>query len=339
MAITIALVMSSVTGAAHAALPVERDTRDEGLVLSSALWIGGDVTLETDVPETGLATAAFDDLSLLARWEPTTRLALFGELRVEDVAEWREGDGLSSAGGEVRLERGYLEALVTPTFALRLGRVFTPFGLWNVVRRAPLTWTVEAPAAAEDVFPEHATGLSLLHRSTWRGWTIDATTYGPVQDEPAIQHSDEKGWLAGARLAVARSIGSAFAGMGLNAAGFRTHDDPDWTTATGLDLELAAAGHQLASELTFRIPASGGRAEFGAYVQDVLPLRPLASEIYGVLRFEAFQPAHGGTAIGLLGGLFWRPLPRLVLRADYLFSTRALERLDPGFRGSISILL
>ena len=57
------------------------------------------------------------------------------------------------------------------------------------------------------------------------------------------------------------------------------------------------------------------------------------------MRFEAFQPAHGSTAIGLLGGLFWRPLPRLVLRADYLFSTRALERLDPGLRGSISILL
>jgi len=51
--------------------------------------------------------------------------------------------------------------------------------------------------------------------------------------------------------------------------------------------------------------------------------------------------AHRGwrcPPIGQLVGLFWRPLPRLVLRADYLFSTRTLQRLEPGLHASLSIL-
>jgi hypothetical protein len=333
-----AVVIAPTAGAAPSILPTTPDERAEGLVLSPGLWVAGDISLETEVPETGPAVVAFDDLSLLARWEPTTRLALFGELRVEDVVELREGRGFETGDGRVALERAYLEALLTPSVTMRLGRVFTPFGLWNVIRRAPLTATVERPAATEQMFPEHATGVSLLHQTTWQGWTFDSTAYGPVQDEPELQTSEEKGWLLGSRLAAARTFETAFAGVGVSAAGFRRHDEAGWTTTAGLDMELAVAGQQLTGELTFRVPAEGGRPPNGLYVQDVIPLAPLASGLYAVLRFEVFQPARGGTAVGQLVGLFWRPLPRLVLRADYLFSTRTLQRLEPGLNGSVSIL-
>ena len=79
-----------------------------------------------------------------------------------------------SADRFAEVERLYLEALLTPTLTLRVGEVYTPFGLWNVVRRAPLTWTTERPAITESVFPQHATGLSLLYQATWHGWSIDA---------------------------------------------------------------------------------------------------------------------------------------------------------------------
>jgi hypothetical protein len=335
----VALSFAIVTTPAEAAHQIDRETPDGGFTLSPGLWVAGDVTLETHVPESGPAVAALDDLSLLVRWEPTTRLALFGEMRVEDVLEWRESEGVETGDGEVNLERAYLEALLTPSVAVRLGRVFTPFGLWNVVRRAPLTWTVEEPAAADDMFPEHSTGASLLYQSTRNGWTYDAAAYGPIQGGATLTPTHETGWLAGMRLAVAKSLGGAFAGFGVNAAGFRAHDDRAWTTSTGLDMELAAAGQLLTSELTFRIPADHARVRCGLYVQDVLPLATLVSDLYGVARFESFQPARGRTAIGLLLGLFWRPFPRLVLRADYLFATRRLERLDPGLHATISVLL
>ena len=74
-------------------------------------------------------------------------------------------------------ERLYAEALLTPTLSLRLGEFYTPYGLWNVVRRAPLTWTSDRPSITEDVFPQHATGVSLLYQTTWQGWSVDATEF------------------------------------------------------------------------------------------------------------------------------------------------------------------
>ena len=336
------VVTAPASGAMDASEMGASESEEGGLLLPSGPWVAGDVTARTTVPQHGPAVFEVDDASLLARWEPGARLALFTELRLEDLVKVVEGEGTSTGSADVVLERAYAEVLVTASLTARLGKVFTPFGLWNVIRRAPLTWTVERPAATEEMFPEHATGLSLTHQTTWRGWSLDATTYGPIQDEVAFRHSEERGWLVGGRVAAGRGVGTFFGSIGLNAAAFRGWDESPWTTATGVDAELGIAGHQITGELTFRIPGDGGRTTHGLYVQDVIPLAPLgalARDLYGVLRLEYFQPRRGGAAVGQLLGLFWRPLPRLVLRADYLFSTRTLERLDPGFFGSVSVLL
>src|SRR5262249_61406193 len=96
-------------------------------------------------------------------------------------------------------------------------------GLWNVIQRSPFTWTVEEPAIADDVFPRHATGLSLLYQTTWQGWTFDATACGPAQDTLRFGHpeDDEKGWLMGSRIAAGRVLGPAVASLGGDACGGR----------------------------------------------------------------------------------------------------------------------
>jgi hypothetical protein len=319
LALLVTLGAPSSPAAAGSDVGMQRDPGGYGLILPGKLWVSGDLTLGTQVLEVGPASFEIDDVSLLARWEPTSRLALFGELRLEDLLEVTEGRGAESGDAEVVVERLYAEALVTPRLTLRVGKVFTPFGLWNVIHRAPLTWTVEEPAITEDVFPIHATGLSLLHQSTWRGWSLDATVYGPAQDEIHFQHPEDEGWLVGGRVAAGRAVGAGFAALGLNAAGFRSYDRVDWTTATGLDLEVGIAGHQITGELTFRIPSDGSRVIQGLYLQDAIPLEPLlpcARELYGVVRFEQFQPERGRAAVGGVVGLFWRPVPNVILKLD-----------------------
>lgn len=334
------LVLVAPARAADLGAHVRRDASGLGLFLPGNLWISGDVTLAVDVPETEPASAEVDDLSLLARWEPLGRLAFFGELRVEDPFEVVEGEGIVHEGREVLLERLYAEVIVSPAVSLRIGKVFTPFGLWNVVTRAPLTWTLEEPAVVENVFPQRATGLSLLFRKSWRAWSFDATVYGPAQNEIQFRSTDDEGLdaglLFGGRVVASRSFGEAYAAVGLNAAGFRSHDGSrPWATATGIDLELSVAGHELTGELTYRVPTTGGRTEHGLYLQDAIPL---IGPLHGVLRFEYFRPRRGPAAVGQLVGLFYRPLPNLILKADYLFATRRLENLEPGFRASVSVL-
>jgi hypothetical protein len=313
-----------------------------GLLLPGRFWLSGDLTLSVEVPEGEPTVGELDDVSLLARWDPLDRLGFFGELRLEDVVEVIEGEGVQTDGARVVPERLYAEVLLAPKLTLRLGKVFTPFGLWNVINRTPFTWTVEAPAITQGVFPQRATGLSLLYQTTWRGWSFDATAYAPAQDAMTFGRAEEtqRGLLYGGRMAAGRTLGQAFGGpvfgaLGVNAAGFRDRGSGEWRTATGLDLQVSVAGHEITGEFTWRLPANLRHPLHGLYLQDAIPL---IGDLYGVLRFEYIQPPRGAAAVGQVVGLFWRPIPNLVLRADYLFGTRRLENFEPGFRASVSVL-
>jgi hypothetical protein len=95
------------------------------------------------------------------------------------------------------------------------------------------------------------------------------------------------------------------------------------------------------AEVSYFTPSGPGRTAHGAYVQDAIPLAPLAPfarNLYGVVRAEYFQPYTGPAGVGGLVGFFWRPYPYLVVRADYLFANRTLEELQPGFHGAIAFL-
>jgi hypothetical protein len=330
--------------------PVESDgirwNPGHGLTAPRGLWLAGDLTVDGDLLEHEPASAELADVSLLARWEASDRLSFFGELRLDDVVEFVNGEGANSGDWNLTLERLYVEALLTPTLTLRLGEVYTPFGLWNVVRRAPLTWTVERPAITESVFPQHATGLSLLYQATWQGWSVDATTYGPAQDKLSSRGPDEDelpedGLMFGGRVAAGHAVGPAFMAVGLNALGFHPAGWPGWSTVTGADLDLTLAAHHVTGEFIFRISPNGRLTRQGLYLQDVIPLTPIVPvvrDLYGVLRFEQVQQGHGPTGVGGLVGLWWRPIPLLVLRADYFFTNRTLNHFEPGFRSAVSIM-
>jgi len=317
-----------------------------GITAPYDLWLAGDLTFDGDLLEHEPATAELDDVSLLARWEPTDRLSFFGEARLDDAFAFVNGEGANSGNWDLTVERLYAEVLFTPTVTLRFGEVYTPFGLWNVVRRAPLTWTPERPAITEAVFPQHATGLSLLYQATWHGWSVDATTYGPAQDELSFRQRDEdelqeNGLMFGGRVAVGHALGPAFTALGLNALGFHPAGWSGWATVTGADLDVTLADHHVTGEFTFRISPRGRLTRQGLYLQDVIPLTPFVPvlrDLYGVVRFEQIRHGHGPTGVGGLAGLWWRPIPMLVLRADYFVTNRTLDHFEPGLRSSVSIM-
>jgi hypothetical protein len=337
--VPLALLLAASAPAESIVPGVVRDPSGVGIILPGNLWISGDATVTVDAPETQPTTFELDDVSLLARWEPLSRLAFFGELRLENLFEVAEHEGVITSGGIVEIERLYAETLLTPQLSLRVGKVFTPFGLWNVISRGPLTWTVEEPAITENVFPQRATGLSLLYQKTWRGWSLDATAYAPAQNQIQFRKAEDEGLdsglLFGGRVAAGRDFGPAFASLGLNAAGFTRRESREWFTATGLDLEVYAGGHEITGELTYRVPASGGRTTHGLYLQDAIPI---VRTLYGVLRFEYYRRPDGPAATGQLVGLFWRPIPNVVLKTHYIFGTRRLENFETGFQASLSLL-
>ena len=291
------------------------------------IWLGGDATISGAVPEHDPAFAELDEIDLLLRYEPTARLSFFTETRLDNTITWTEGHGVDTESGDLSIERLYVDVLLTPQISLRIGKLLTPFGLWNVIRRAPLSWTVERPAVTEFTFPEHTTGLSLTYQTTWHGWSFDAAGYGPAQDKLAFRESAEGDLLFGGRVAAGHSLGSAFATLGLDAAGFDDNRSERWADTYGADLEVDVAGQQITGEFAYSILRGDVSREFGAYLQDAIPILPT---LYGVVRFDYFQPRRGSDEVGGLIGVFWRPYQPLILKLNYQFANRSTEELNPG---------
>ena len=120
----------------------------------------------------------------------TPSIAFFNETDLDDTVALVEHSGVERGSRVVLLERLYLDWTATPELTVRVGKFLTPFGIWNLIRRAPLTWTVDRPVATQNAFPDHTTGLSLIYQTTRHGWSVDATAYGQAQDELVRGASD-----------------------------------------------------------------------------------------------------------------------------------------------------
>ena len=165
VATLVALFAVATALAAHAA---EVDvpgapTIEEGsgyVVPNHPLWVGGDLTIAGAVPQDGRhASLELDDINLLLRYEPLPRLSFFSETRLENTFSIVEGHGANVHSADVFVERLYADWIAAPHVTIRAGKFLTPFGVWNQIRRAPLTWTVERPLVTEETFPEHTTGV------------------------------------------------------------------------------------------------------------------------------------------------------------------------------------
>lgn len=310
-------------------------------VASSGLWVGAYATLEASVPESAPASVGLGDLGLLLRYELTPSIALFNEVDLEDMVTLVEHSGVERGSRILLLERLYLDWSATPHLTVRVGKFLTPFGIWNVTRRAPLTWTVDRPVATQSAFPEHTSGLSVIYQTTRHGWTFDATGYGQAQDELVRGAADTSASaIGGGRFVAGHALGRAYLAWGLSGTVFENRDTDRWEDAYGTDVDLTVWGHHLTGEFAYsHLRENGAAREWGLYIQDVVPLFGAFS---GVFRFEHTEPRDGPAVNGPLLGIAWRPSAHVIIKADYQFadhegSPRARSALERGFGATMTL--
>ena len=307
----------------------------------TGLWLGGFATLEGTVPQSSPASIGLGDVGLLVRYELTPSLAFFNETDLDDVVTLVEHSGLERGSRILLLERLYLDWSVKPEFTVRVGKFLTPFGIWNVIRRAPLTWTVDRPVATQSAFPEHTTGAQLIYQTTHHGWTLDATAYGQAQDELVRGAADTSGSaVGGGRMVAGHTLGAAYVAVGTSVAAFDNRDTERWEDAYGTDIDLSVWGNHLTGEFAYsRIREPNASDEWSFYLQDV---QPLYRSLYGVGRFEHIEPRRGPVVNGMLIGIAWRPVAHVVFKADYQFadhegSPLAPSALERGFAAGLTL--
>lgn len=117
-----------------------------------------------EIPSAGKARLAVSDLSLFATGHINKWLNPFFEAELSNITVLQEGGSLfSNNSSEAVLERLYNESHLTDNLSIRVGKILTPFGEWNLIHAAPLVWTTTRPMTTYRSFNQFNSGISLTY--------------------------------------------------------------------------------------------------------------------------------------------------------------------------------
>jgi hypothetical protein len=298
----------------------------------TGLTLGGYSNLNVTRNEGGPALLSLDDVSLFVGWDPTPRFHLFSELEFEDLVEVDDHGRGGTNGWTFTAERLYGDLLVSDSLVFRLGKFLTPVGRWNVIHAQPLVWTTSRPLATTLPFDPHTTGAMLSGTVAGRAGTVDYTAFGQftnaLDPAPEPQLQDRAG---GARLEY-----TAPAGWSVGGTYLAFTRSSVWHHLGGLDTLWRRGRFEVQGEFTYEEQAAAtSGTQWGLYVQPVIELLP---RTFLVTRYEHYDQSFGGAVNIGVAGLAWRPLPYLVLKAEYLFADHPAAESSPGFKSSVAIL-
>lgn len=279
--------------------------------------------------------ASLETLSAILWWDGGGRWRFFSELELDEALIVSPGD-TSTDEAQVVLERMHVDYAYSDTLQVRVGKFLTPVGRWNLIHAAPLTWTTSRPLITEATFPTNATGAMLYGVLPLTADGVEYSLYtSPGEELFPKEEIDSFTEAWGARLAATVLPNTQ---LGTSFASFRQESSPDRKTLYGLDALWSWRRYELSGELAYITRRlDGERAEErGHYLQLVAPL---SAQLYAVLRYEEFRAAATVGDLSLyLGGLTWRPMSGLALKAEYAKATDNDIGLRDGVRASISVL-
>ena len=129
---------------------------------SGNYYLSGYVNIELidrfDVP----TRLDLDDLSLFAGGRVNKWINPFTEAELSKYTLIQEGGG-STNQGDFIVERFYNDSIFSEHDTLRIGKILTPLGDWNLVHAAPLIPIITRPYTTARGFDAYASGVSWLH--------------------------------------------------------------------------------------------------------------------------------------------------------------------------------
>lgn len=146
--------------------------------------ISGYSSIEVNVPNQHAANFTVDDVALFIHGRVNRYINPFFEGEYSNQAIWVNGDGVFSSGaGHFVLERLYNDILFTDTLSLRMGKMLTPMGEWNLIHAAPLVATTIRPLTTYINFSKFATGILFNYVAEQHSSLPSATVYYQPDEE------------------------------------------------------------------------------------------------------------------------------------------------------------
>lgn len=281
---------------------------------------------------------AFDisDLSLFVTWDNGSRLRFFSEVEAEDAMSAGEHQGLTTKTAGFRLERLYLDYLVSDRLTVRIGKILTPIGQWNQIHADPLVWTTNRPVATDNLFSEHATGIMLHGNIPIGKRSLDYSVYADYSASLELRRSESSVFDNALGFRLRYNINDQLK-IGLSYADFALQDSVNTRNhLVGLDLAWSYRRFAVNSEIVYRNNDSTlDNNAWQGYIQGV---SPIAGDFYGVGRYEFFDQANA--KFGQVGvfGLAYRPIPPLVFKLEYQLGQHNRALAPDGLFTSFAVL-
>jgi hypothetical protein len=167
----------------HAAIAAEEFKQAEPAI-SSDFNVTGFTNIVAEAPSGGKIKLIADDLGFFVDGHINRLFNPFFEAEIAGSTLVQVGPGLSAANPSFfLLERIYNESYLTNSLSLRIGKILSPVGEWNLIHVPPLVLTTTRPMTTYRGFSEFSSGFSVLYADT-RGVLPDVQLY--VQPANAI---------------------------------------------------------------------------------------------------------------------------------------------------------
>ena len=305
------------------------------------LNIAGYSSVSVNLPSQGQKSLALDDLSLFVTGHFNWLFNPFTEAELSSLDILHSGHLVGDRGeGHFILERVYNDSYLTDSITLRLGKMLTPVGEWNVIHAPPLVLTTVRPAVTFRNFSEYATGASVLYsdpNTSFPELQIYAQPIGELSERPASltvhQYKQVEGAHVSLPLGLLDKIGASFQqskdvhGVNESLYGFDYH-----YTINKLTLQ----GEATYSDISNNGTGLGRDTEWGAYAAASYALSDQWSA-YGW--YETFADRRASsTAHDVLFGVAYRPHPAIVFKLEYLQNISGHPVNPTGVFASWSVL-
>jgi hypothetical protein len=126
-----------------------------------AYYLSGYTAVVAAAPVGAPASLVLDDLSMLAGGRINQWVNPFTEIELSNYTLAQQSGPRVS--GDVKVERFYNDGLVSENDTLRVGKMLTPLGDWNLVHAAPLQPITTTPYTAAQGFSAYTAGVNWLH--------------------------------------------------------------------------------------------------------------------------------------------------------------------------------
>ena len=128
---------------------------------SSSYYLSGYANIEVVDRFDAPSKIDLDDLSLFAGGHVSQGINPFMEAEFSKQTLIRQGGG--GDDGEFIIERFYNDLIFSEHDTLRVGKILTPLGDWNLVHAAPLIPIITRPYTTAQGFDAYLSGISWLH--------------------------------------------------------------------------------------------------------------------------------------------------------------------------------